>query len=322
VGGRSFTPETKTGLHDDILEQAGRLRDYAKEADRWIGELWDTYAVPLKAARVIVMEKGHYGMEALHDLEAERDAAKSFEVAARIHATQVAQMLNRFKQGLKFFEFTDLDWYSALKTPDAFARLRFIKNKMQRIAHQLAFENLSANSTVKSAAARYAKFADAIEKFGIAENETVLKFVRMLNIFKPLVEVLEMVADRFEALEAFLDSCLVVAELSKNHPHQALYRFGDVVFDIALMVSSMTFFLLGSIEIVWFLVLCACIFIGKKFLNWLQELIEDPNHVSLDRKLDELRNKGMIKHLTMDEVVEQAKREGRWSNAAVIWPSG
>jgi DNA-binding HxlR family transcriptional regulator len=84
----------------------------------------------------------------------------------------------------------------------------------------------------------------------------------------------------------------------------------------------MTFFLLGSIEIVWFLVLCACIFIGKKFLNWLQELIEDPNHVSLDRKLDELRNKGMIKHLTMDEVVEQAKREGRWSNAAVIWPSG
>jgi hypothetical protein len=317
---RTIPPETTTGQGDKLVGPAQILWECVKEAEEWLLKSWDKYNMHFKAVHAI----GANLFEHLHE-KSERAAVVSLVATARNYAHQASEMLKRYQKLNANLEIVEanrsFETYLALSDTPMLKEFRSMQEAARKMTHELVFEEINARTKLELAIEKYAEFGRAIARSGIAENPTVVKLANMLKTIKPLVEIFDMVANCLEVIEAAIDSFLFVSELYKNRPHEALYRLGDIVFDVTLILASFSAFILGSLEVVWFLILCITIYFGKKFLGWLRELIEDPNHQSLDKKLDELRKAGKLKTQTLDEVLDQARREGRLSNVTVIWPS-
>jgi len=329
---RDIPPE-KIEPEDDMKEQGETFLKRAAEVSEWMGEFWEKYKNPIDAAREFIIEKGfiaekwRHGMEVLDGLKDLKLEQWALRASASVRAERAEFLLQSIRKDLKAFDVAEdlsssFKWHLALDPEPAFQRLRATRAFMKRIESELVFEKIGQSWIYTEAAKKYEEFGKAIEELGIAENHTVLKLVKLMGVTKPIIEGLDLVGQMVDRLEIVLDAVLVVVELGKNHPHQALYKFGELVFDITLFVSSASAFLIGSVDLVFLLVLFFCVFIGRIFLKWLQGLIEDPNHMSLDKKLDQLSKSGKINRaLTLDQVMDQARREGRLSNPAVIWPS-
>ena len=189
---------------------------------------------------------------------------------------------------------------------------------MQKIP-DLVSEKIAANWVYRDALKRYGEIADSIRKFGVAENPTIQKILAILNVSGPVVSALDAIGTLIDEIEAAFDLLASVIQLWKGRFHNALYEFGNAVMDITLVLTTAAGFVLGAVDIVFALVLFVAFFLGRKFLKWLQSLIEDPNHMSLDKKLDQLQKAGKLRRVTVDDVLEQARQEGRLSNVSVIW---
>ncbi len=147
--------------------------------------------------RHIYIEHSSYGMVALHELRgrAERALLKAWDAARRL-------------------EIIDESGLAPL--------VRGVHN----VGHGEAFRNLLAQG--KKADILAAK----VEKFGIANHKSLVKF---LSTYGPIIEMLEKLNWWVDVLNCVNDVGKIVAAAKHNKTHEMVYRGGDLMFDLTIV---------------------------------------------------------------------------------------
>jgi hypothetical protein len=322
--------EMEAKSDDGMEKQAETLQDRASEALEVSAECWESVKDLVNLARTYAVEKRPHGKHALEHLEDSKfreSVAQLLKVKlARFKTARANTLLGNLKNDLESFTKAEqLDrlfkWRLALEPGSVYEQLRSARELLVQKIPDLVSEKIAANWVYRDALKRYGEIADSIRKFGVAENPTIQKLLAILNVSGPVVSALDAIGTLIDEIEAAFDLLASVIQLWKGRFHNALYEFGNAVMDITLVLTTAAGFVLGAVDIVFALVLFVAFFLGRKFLKWLQSLIEDPNHMSLDKKLDQLQKAGKLRRVTVDDVLEQARQEGRLSNVSVIWGS-